>query len=236
MAKGAGDGVGRGAAHKAWKARPSNDARDAVSLGKDRLRSLVLARRDAIAAAERAMRSRLLCARLVELLSPRLGPGAVVAAYAALGSEPDLGAFVEEAYLRGWRVCLPCMIRVPESAREPVGAGRRARMAFLDVGRDAFEAREAPFLAHPARSVPADCPSIAGFAEVAPEVIDAVAVPLVAFDDMGNRLGYGGGNYDRFLAKARHDAWVAGIAFTEQRVDAVPVEPHDRPLPHIESV
>ena len=138
------------------------------------------------------MRSRLLCARLVEQLSPRLGPGAVVAAYAALGSEPDLGAFVEEAYLRGWRVCLPCMIRVPESAREPAGAARRTRMAFLDVGRDAFEAREAPFLAHPARSVSADCPSIAGFAEVAPEAVDAVAVPLVAFDDMGNRLGTAG--------------------------------------------
>ena len=68
---------------------------------------------------------------------------------------------------------------------------------------------------------------------IAPEDLDAVVVPLVAFDDDGNRLGYGGGNYDRLLPALRDDAVIAGIAFEEQRVEAVPVEPHDRPLPHI---
>ena len=72
-----------------------------------------------------------------------------------------------------------------------------------------------------------------GFAAIAAEDLDAVVVPLVAFDDDGNRLGYGGGNYDRLLPALRDDAVIAGIAFEEQRVEAVPVEPHDRPLPHI---
>ena len=47
------------------------------------------------------------------------------------------------------------------------------------------------------------------------------------------RLGYGGGNYDRFLRELRCDAVVCGIAFREQEVEAVPTEPHDLALPKI---
>ena len=48
------------------------------------------------------------------------------------------------------------------------------------------------------------------------------------------RLGYGGGNYDRFLPEAASmTAFVAGVAFEEQRVDRVSTEPHDLPLPRI---
>ena len=47
------------------------------------------------------------------------------------------------------------------------------------------------------------------------------------------RLGYGGGNYDRFLRELRSDAVVCGIAFREQEVKAVPTEPHDLALPKI---
>ncbi|MFR1639570.1 MAG: 5-formyltetrahydrofolate cyclo-ligase [Eggerthellaceae bacterium] len=38
-----------------------------------------------------------------------------------------------------------------------------------------------------------------GFQAVDPEELGAVVVPLVAFDDAGRRLGYGGGNYDQLL-------------------------------------
>jgi 5-formyltetrahydrofolate cyclo-ligase len=57
-------------------------------------------------------------------------------------------------------------------------------------------------------------------------------VPLLAFDPMGYRLGYGGGFYDRTLAKLReHQPVIAiGLAFDEQQVAAVPHVEYDQRL------
>ncbi len=57
-------------------------------------------------------------------------------------------------------------------------------------------------------------------------------VPLVAFDAAGNRLGYGGGFYDRTLEglRAARPTRAIGFAFAAQQVDAVPTEPTDQPL------
>lgn len=60
---------------------------------------------------------------------------------------------------------------------------------------------------------------------VEPEI---VLVPLVAFDNSGNRLGRGAGFYDRYLA-ARSVRSV-GVAFEGQRVDVLATQPHDQPL------
>ncbi len=61
---------------------------------------------------------------------------------------------------------------------------------------------------------------------------DFVLVPLLAFDRSGARLGYGQGHYDRTLAdlRSRRAVETAGIAFSVQEIDAVPVEGHDVPL------
>ena len=50
--------------------------------------------------------------------------------------------------------------------------------------------------------------------------IDAVLVPLLAYDQQGNRVGYGGGYYDRFLAKCRLDVIKIGLSFFEP-IDAL---------------
>lgn len=66
-----------------------------------------------------------------------------------------------------------------------------------------------------------------------PEVFpDVVLVPLVAFDARGYRLGYGGGFYDRTLAKLRKmkPVTAVGIAYDEQKVDVVPTESYDQRL------
>jgi 5-formyltetrahydrofolate cyclo-ligase len=43
--------------------------------------------------------------------------------------------------------------------------------------------------------------------------IDIVFIPLLAFDEMGNRVGYGKGYYDRFLSKCRKDVLKIGLSF-----------------------
>ena len=58
-----------------------------------------------------------------------------------------------------------------------------------------------------------------------------IVVPAVAFDKHGNRLGYGGGNYDRYLTQISSDCRKIGVAFTGQQVDSIPAESHDIPLP-----
>ncbi|MEA9391733.1 5-formyltetrahydrofolate cyclo-ligase [Acerihabitans sp. TG2] len=59
--------------------------------------------------------------------------------------------------------------------------------------------------------------------------------PLVAFDERGQRLGMGGGFYDRTLRHWRRDAgfYPIGLAHDCQQVAAVPDEPWDVPLPEI---
>ena len=66
-----------------------------------------------------------------------------------------------------------------------------------------------------------------------PEVIPSVLiVPLAAFDPAGNRIGYGGGYYDRTLQLLRAAGPVAaiGLAFASQRLPEIPAEPFDQPL------
>lgn len=63
-------------------------------------------------------------------------------------------------------------------------------------------------------------------AELAPDVL---FVPLVGFTEGGERLGQGGGHYDRWLAD-HPDALAIGLAWDCQRVDKLPLEPHDRSL------
>ena len=60
-----------------------------------------------------------------------------------------------------------------------------------------------------------------------PASVDVVIVPGLAFTLRGDRLGQGGGWYDRFLAGLRPDAVAIGVGFREQLVDHLPVEPHD---------
>ena len=66
--------------------------------------------------------------------------------------------------------------------------------------------------------------------DAAPEVVpDVVLVPLLAFTASGERLGQGGGHYDRWLADHPH-ASAIGLAWDCQIAETLPVEPHDRRL------
>jgi len=65
------------------------------------------------------------------------------------------------------------------------------------------------------------------------DTLDAVLVPLVAFDDNGNRLGMGGGFYDKTFSlrrEQRHKPWLIGVAHSLQRQDCVHSDWWDVPL------
>ncbi|MGH2709723.1 MAG: 5-formyltetrahydrofolate cyclo-ligase [Actinomycetota bacterium] len=62
---------------------------------------------------------------------------------------------------------------------------------------------------------------------VDPGEIDLIIAPGLAFDRDGNRLGYGGGHYDRYLGRTRPKAVRVGVGFSLQMVEQVPVEPGD---------
>ncbi|MGZ4969258.1 MAG: 5-formyltetrahydrofolate cyclo-ligase [Methylobacter sp.] len=63
--------------------------------------------------------------------------------------------------------------------------------------------------------------------EVAPEQLDCIMVPGVAFDRFGGRLGNGAGYYDRLLKSVRADAVLIGVCFESQLVEQVVTDAHD---------
>ncbi len=62
--------------------------------------------------------------------------------------------------------------------------------------------------------------------EIDPDDLDLVLCPGLAFSTSGNRLGQGGGYYDRYLPKATKARRI-GIAFNLQLRDSIPSNPHD---------
>ena len=64
---------------------------------------------------------------------------------------------------------------------------------------------------------------------------DVILVPLVAFDNNLNRLGYGGGYYDRVIKKLSKKKKILkiGLAFSIQKINNVPVAKYDKKLDYI---
>lgn len=235
---------------------------DSLENSKKAVRSQVLRRRNAMSEDARRMKSERICSELSRMLDDAIEQDAehsdppIVAAYSAMNSEVDVGAFLQVAFERGCIVALPCMVRatgesddkdacappaiatptitslaVPASTIKTPPA--RTRMQMRLVSRGAFNSAADSFINHPLKAYTADDPQLSDFPLCNPQSVDFAVVPLVAYDDDRNRLGYGGGNYDRFLNLLRSDAIVVGVTFSEQHVDAVPLEPHDLPLPAI---
>jgi 5-formyltetrahydrofolate cyclo-ligase len=65
---------------------------------------------------------------------------------------------------------------------------------------------------------------------VPPAAIDFILVPARGFDGAGNRLGRGGGYYDRYLAQPGLHAALCGVGFAAQVLDGLPHTPRDLPV------
>ncbi len=135
-------------------------------------------------------------------VAERLRPPASVGVYAASDGEVDLAPLVEACWRLGVDVSLPVV--------GDRGAMRFARYRRCEpMRRNRFDILEP---VEPAATAPV-----------------LVLAPLVAFDADGNRMGRGGGYYDRYFA-AHPAAQRIGIAHECQRAPALPASDHDVPL------
>jgi len=64
---------------------------------------------------------------------------------------------------------------------------------------------------------------------------DIILVPLVAFDKNLNRLGYGGGYYDRIIDKLSKQKKILkiGLALSKQKINNIPITKYDKKLDYI---
>lgn len=197
------------------------------------LRAAVRAERAAMPAPYRAHKSAELCKRLETSLMLTLGitgiqaGDAIVAVYAAFPEEVDVGDFIAAAYRQGCRVAFPCMMH---DARAAEGCTVQQTMEMRLVAPERYSQGDVPFIVHPLQRYEHSSEELAAFPYVSADDLTMLVVPVVAFDAQGNRLGYGQGNYDRYLAQVPRSCRVAGVAFAEQQVEAIPTEEHDIPL------
>lgn len=174
---------------------------------KTAVRQRVLAKLKAAAAADpQGLRSAALRRRLAPLLAGETP--LTVALYAPLPHEVDL---------------LPLLTEHPQHRYVFPRCLKGHRLEFRVVHDPAADMEPA------AMGIPAPtaaCPA------VEPQEIDLIIVPGVAFTPSGDRLGYGGGFYDRYLPLCTR-ARLLACAFEEQMLDTLPTEAHDLRLPLI---
>lgn len=192
-------------------------------------RNKMLQKRDLIPLPDRKRKSSSICeqfSRQLDDLAIRATDRAFrIAAYEPMRSEVDVHPLLDRCYEKGWHIFLPCMAKD--------SADNAAHMVFFDMPQSRLYSDRPAFLDHPARPYLLQDLVSDGWEVADDSAFDAVVVPMVAFDDSNMRLGYGGGNYDRFLPRLSPDCFIAGVAFEEQRIEQVPTEPHDLALPII---
>ena len=144
------------------------------------------------------------CERLVGLEPFR--HAAVVMLYMPLAREVDLTPLAIRCFQSGKTVCVPKV------------DWKRQDMAPVEV--TSFDDHVMEIDDHGLRSPRESRP-------ILPDLINLVVVPGLAFDVSGNRLGRGGGYYDRFLRRLRRSATRIGLAFDLQVIDQVPADDRD---------
>ena len=169
-------------------------------------RTLRAARRAHVEALPDAIRGLLFHRPPAPLLS-RIAPDAVIGLYHAGPWEAPAGGYARFFHEAGHTIALPRF------------SDRDARMGFA---RHADPYGESDLAPGPfgMRQPGADAEAL---------IPDILFVPLVGFTASLERLGQGGGHYDRWLAEHR-PALSIGLAWDVQLCDALPAEPHDAAL------
>lgn len=184
-------------------ATPSSSSDHPIEAAKSALRREAQAARRALSAEDRAQASAAAAAHL--LGSGLIGPGEVVAAFWPIRDEIDCRPILTALMDGGQPLCLPVV----------VAEGQPLDLRLWQPGTPLY-------------------PS--GFGTLAPDALapcatpDVIIVPLLGFDSLGTRLGYGGGYYDRTIAALVRRPRLIGLAFACQQLAAIPRRDHDVPL------
>lgn len=185
-----------------------------INLQKQMLRKTMKAKRASLHESERARLSMIICENIMKHPSAaNLQAGAVLLTYMPVQAEVDVKPMMEWAWRRGIHVLLP---RVDQDSNtlslHEIADHTQLVKGPWDISEPSIEAPEWE----------------------QDHAIDIVLVPGVAYDMHGNRLGQGGGFYDRLWEQWRASAnesqrtpYLLAPAYTVQVVDQLPIESHD---------
>ncbi len=141
----------------------------------------------------------------VTLAWPPVRSAPTLAAYVSVGSEPGTGLLLDALVSAGTRVLVPVLL--PDNDLDwAVYAGREH---MVKAARGLFE------------------PTGARLGVDAVRTADVVLVPGLAVSPAGDRLGRGGGSYDRALARVPDGTPVAVVLYDDEVGLTVPTDPHD---------
>lgn len=174
--------------------------KDKISLRKE-----LLGRRDAIPPEVRRIKDRLVLEKIISL-DEVTGAHALLL-FASFRSEVD----------------------THEMMRALLAAGKRVIVPKVDKEKHTlllYEISNVDELVPGYMGIP-EPPVSAGAAQADVSGVDVVIIPGAGFDPAGNRIGYGGGYYDRLLAEMKGKIPIVAPAYEEQMVGSIPAEPHD---------
>lgn len=170
------------------------------------LRARLLARRRRMSADERAATARGLRDTLLTL--PEAEMAGTVAVYVSTAEEPGTRSLLFALWKRGTYVLVPRVL------------------ADLDLDWACYEGPDSLRPGRYGLLEPTEPPR-------GPDAIhgaDLVVVPALAVSAAGDRLGRGGGSYDRALARVDPGVLTIAPVFDAELVESVPAEPHDLPV------
>lgn len=148
---------------------------------------------------------------------PEVQSATTLAAYFSFGTELNTEPLLQALLDANKRVCLPVL--------HPFTPGH---LLMLHYDQNTTLVANRFGIPEPALR----CPDVVPFAH-----IDCLLTPLVGFDASGNRMGMGGGFYDRTLASWQQGSYpnlsVFGLGHDCQYTEALPVQPWDVPLPAV---
>ena len=167
-------------------------------MDKQQLRALIREKKRAMNPAQIEKASRALTALF--LRSPQYRSAKSIYGYLPFNQEVDTYALLSQAMADGKRVALP------------KAYGDEMRFIWVtDL--------------HAVQKAALGCPEPAVDAPVAHDPEALILLPGLAFDLQGNRMGYGGGYYDRFLATELHPT--VALCYSFQLLPEIAAEPHD---------
>lgn len=174
-------------------------SREEIMVWRRDMRQRLLAARWDMTVEQRQTASLAIQARLEDIAGVLAGN--TVSAYWPLRGEPDLRPWLAELHGRGIRCAMPLVVARGEPLRfRAWHPGCRMEKGFWDI------------------PVPADGPFITP---------DLLIAPVVGFDPLCYRLGYGGGYFDRTLAALTSPYRVLGVGYEAARLDSIHPLPHD---------